>query len=62
MLFLHLPDILIILDLSVKRLSPHFDSIVRPFLKLCLCHFLFEVPCVVSLVCLVVHAPDRIGL
>ena len=41
--FLHFPDILIILNIPVKRLSPHLDRIVCPLLKLSLRHFLFEV-------------------
>ena len=61
-LFLHLPDILIILNIPVKRLVPQHNSIVRSLLKLRLCHLLFEIPGVVSLVALVVHVPDRVGL
>ena len=58
----HIPYILIILNIPVKRLSPHFDSIICPLLKLLLRHFLFEVAGIVCLVCLVVHVPDWVGL
>ena len=49
-------------DLTFKRFVPQHDSIVSPLLELRLCHLLFEVPGVVSLVCLVINAPDRVGL
>ena len=58
----HIPDILIILNVPVKRFSPHLNSIVRPLLKLRLRHLLFKIPGIVCLVSLVVHAPDRISL
>ena len=59
---LHLSDILIILYVPVERLSPHLNSIIRPPLKLRLCHLLFEIPGVMCFICLMIHAPDWVSL
>ncbi len=37
----HLPDILVVLDFSVKRFVPKLDGVIRPLLKFYLSHFLF---------------------
>ena len=56
-LFLHFLNIIIIINITSECLVTQHDSIVRPFLKLCLFHLLFEQTGVMLLVSAVVGEP-----